>query len=243
MRSRKRIRKHKRGGYTQPQRPDSPPPIWKTGDSVVVKPGVRDPDFDIDIRGWQGRVLEEANADGLILIGWDSITLRQMPDAIIAKSEEEGLNWSQMFLKTTEVEAAGPRDSPEDVRQAIWDTEDKHAWSFLGEEGLCINRILAGVDRDDDVAAVRAWKRYLDKHLTFPFEAKIVEFQERGPLQAGDRLRVLGISEANDFYGIIVSVRSRRGQLDFPLCDLEVIDEDSPNYEPVHDYCVWFANR
>jgi hypothetical protein len=30
----------------------------RKGDSVVVKPGVMDLDFDIDIGGWQGRITE-----------------------------------------------------------------------------------------------------------------------------------------------------------------------------------------
>jgi len=30
--------------------------MFKAGDSVAVKPGVRDHDFDADMGGWQGRV-------------------------------------------------------------------------------------------------------------------------------------------------------------------------------------------
>ena len=50
-------------------RPSGLPAAVKVGDSVVVKPGVRDPDFDVDVGGWQGHVLAEPDADGLILIG------------------------------------------------------------------------------------------------------------------------------------------------------------------------------
>jgi hypothetical protein len=31
---------------------------FKVGDSVTVKPNVQDPDFGIDIEGWQGRISE-----------------------------------------------------------------------------------------------------------------------------------------------------------------------------------------
>jgi hypothetical protein len=224
-------------------RPSGLPAAVKAGDSVVVKPGVRDPDFDVDVGGWQGHVLAEPDADGLILIGWDSVTLRQMPDALVAKSEEQGLNWAQMILGPAEIEVTSPRDSARDVRQAIRELEKKHAWSFLGEEGQRINQILAGVNPDNEMAVMRAWKRHLDKCLVFSFEAEVAEFQERGPLRARDRLKVLDISDVDDFYGIIVSAKAKHGWCDFPLCDLEVVDEGSPNYQPVHDYCVWFANR
>jgi len=32
--------------------------IMKAGDSVVVKSGTKDPDLEIDIGGWQGRIVE-----------------------------------------------------------------------------------------------------------------------------------------------------------------------------------------
>ena len=38
----------------------------KIGDSVIVKPNVKDPDLGIDIGGWQGRI-SEINADEFFL--------------------------------------------------------------------------------------------------------------------------------------------------------------------------------
>ena len=32
--------------------------MFKAGDSVVVKPGMVDPDFGLEIGGWQGRILD-----------------------------------------------------------------------------------------------------------------------------------------------------------------------------------------
>ncbi|MBW6536853.1 MAG: calcium-binding protein [Mariniphaga sp.] len=29
----------------------------------------------------------------------------------------------------------------------------------------------------------------------------------------------------------------------FPLCNLKVTDKNSPNYQLIDDYQVWFANR
>jgi len=71
----------------------------------------------------------------------------------------------------------------------------------------------------------------------------VSEFQERGPLRVGNRVKVTGISRLDGMYGLIVHLRVGQRQYEFPLCDLEVVDERSPNCEPVHDYAVWFANR
>ena len=40
-----------------------------------------------------------------------------------------------------------------------------------------------------------------------------------------------------------MSLRRERRKYVFPLCDLEVVDKSSSNYQPVKDYAVWFANR
>jgi hypothetical protein len=94
-----------------------------------------------------------------------------------------------------------------------------------------------------DIEAFNAWSEYLEKHLSFPLEAKVSEVQRRGPLQAGDLVKVIGIRDFEDMYGILVDVRVGYRKFVFPLCDLEAVDESSPNYELIDDYAVWFANR
>jgi hypothetical protein len=51
----------------------------EVGDCVKVREGVGDPDSDVDISGWQGRVLEIAEDESgrpLILVAWDSFQPR-----------------------------------------------------------------------------------------------------------------------------------------------------------------------
>ncbi len=111
------------------------------------------------------------------------------------------------------------------------------------DQGRRIGQALAGVDADDEMAAFNAWEEYLKRHITFPFEAEVAEFQESGPLQSGDRVQVVYISNADDLRGVMVHVRSKGQDYDFPLCDLGVMDKASPTYQVVDDYAVWFANR
>jgi hypothetical protein len=103
-----------------------------------------------------------------------------------------------------------------------------------------IQEVLTGVE--DEREASKAWGRYLEQNLRFPFEAEVSEYQERGRLRQGDRVWVLGISVLDDLYGVIVSGKRGSESIDFPLCDLDVVG-DGVNEQVVSDYAVWFANR
>ena len=84
------------------------------GDSVVVKSGALDPDFGIDIGGWQGRI-EEVHDGETVFIRWDSITLREMLLAMIIRCENENLDWEVMTLDVDEIEVTTARDMKEEV--------------------------------------------------------------------------------------------------------------------------------
>lgn len=215
----------------------------KLGDVVKVRPNLEDPDLKLNIGGWQGRVFEINEEDNLICIRWDSLTLKEMPSETIDQCEEEGLSWSEMYLYPTDVELTTARDSEEDVEEIIEFLEEKHSWSFLGEEGKRIQAVLAKARERGEWAAFDAWEEHFQQVLTFPFEAEVSEWQERGPLRTGDRVTVSGLEGWEDLYGLLVALRQKRRTYVFPLCDLEVLDKSSANYQPVKDYVVWFANR
>ena len=90
------------------------------GDSVVVKPGVADPDMGDDLGGWQGRVTWVGeNEDGFMVdIVWDSRTLRAIPPRVIRHCERKGLDWQLMMLRRDEVSLTSPRDTPAEVEKA-----------------------------------------------------------------------------------------------------------------------------
>lgn len=118
-----------------------------------------------------------------------------------------------------------------------------------------IQKILKGIDPEDDWAAMERWGKYLRKALKFPFRAKVAEPQEGGPLRTGDKIVVMRILDVDDRYGVIVDVQTPRENHGFPICDLsaqnsadpsfggEVIDRKLRAYRMVRDYVVWFANR
>lgn len=92
-------------------------------DSVIAKEETLDPDFGTDISGWQGRIKEideHSEPDHLVyLVAWDSKTLSRMEHDPIARSEEEGLDWTGMYLYDSDVEPAVERDTEEDVDRMI----------------------------------------------------------------------------------------------------------------------------
>jgi hypothetical protein len=213
------------------------------GESVIVKPHVHDPDMGIVIGGWQGTISDINDEYNTVCIDWDSYTLQAMPSSVIDVCEAKGLAWNQMYLEVTEVEAASPRDTPAAVADMVAKLQAQHMWSYLGDEGQRIQSIIGAVDTDDEWAIFEAWETHLRHVLRFPFVAEVAEFQERGPLRAGDQLMVQAITDIDDLRGVIVKVTHQRQIFYFPLCDLKVSDYRSPNHDDVRAYVVWFANR
>ena len=221
---------------------------FRKGASVRVKAGVTCPDApDLDISGWQGRVADARFAydktDPVVGIAWDSITLQAMPVWFIEQSEAKGLDFASMYLSPDEIEPASPRDTESDVERVREKLEALFSWSWLGAQGKRIGQVVARAKSTDEMSVLRAWEMHLSRELRFPFKAEVDEYQESGPLRAGDLLTVLGIEMVHDLYGIIVACRQGRVPCDVPLADLEVVDKNSPNYQLVDDYRVWFANR
>lgn len=217
---------------------------FKIGQVVRINDGVKDVDFGVDIGGWHGRIQELKPQDNIMLIAFDSITLRQMPIEFVDSCEEEGMDWAQYYIGYDEVTPAAVRDTVVDVKTAVGELAAKTGWSFLGEEGQEINAILADIDINDTAAQMAAWGDYLAAALTFPFKAVVDEWQDpRSPLKSGDLVRVLSIHDVDEMYGVLVNVKRKYSRFVFPLCDLKAFDAKSPNHDPVQLYAVWYANR
>ncbi|MCD4671902.1 MAG: calcium-binding protein [Anaerolineaceae bacterium] len=179
-----------------------------------------------------------------VMIAWDSLTLKMLPESFIKESEREGLDWKRMGVSADQVELSQPRDTLAAVKRTAKEISAQYEWAHLGEEGERIQKVLDGANKKGEMAAFKTWAKYLNKILTFPFEAEVTEWQERGPLQTGDRVTILSFEDIEDMYGILANIKAKRGKYYvFPLCDLKAIYPKSPNYQPLDDYAVWFANR
>ena len=220
----------------------------KLGDSVVVKQGVKEPDFEeFEIGGWQGRIIkidtESDKNNVLITIEWDSFTLKQIPSNYISISERDGYDWQKMVLYDSELEKTKPRDKKRDTEQAQDKLAFEHHWDSFGDQGARIVKVLADVDQQDIMQCLQKWVEYLDKELSFPIAAIVAESADDRLIRYGDKVLIKKLSTINDLYGIIASIRLDGKHYEYPLCDLDVIDEQTTNFQLIDDYLTWFGNR
>ena len=124
--------------------------------------------------------------------------------------------------------------------------ECDHSWDLDEDrDGDAFDEIYAKWEKRD-------WEKWLNEKLTFPFEVKRMEDDDDAyftdiaksqPFRLDHVMEVIAIEMEEDLYGIIVKVREGRKVGSAPLCDLEVTAKDNPNYWPVREYVVWFANH
>lgn len=201
-----------------------------------------DPDFGNAIGGWQGEV---SGVDGdLVCVEWDKITLLECPEKYIQRCEESGLDWEQIYLSVEDIEPAIPRITPavlNDIKEVI---HLKHQWDYLGEStSKRIRKVLKDASITDEDDVMGAWEQYLSNQLSLPFNAEISEYQDIGPLQQGDKIRIHDLIGSDDHYGILVKLRLGKNVYHYPLCSIRVKDKKSSNYKMVDDYSIWFSNR
>jgi hypothetical protein len=98
----------------------------------------------------------------------------------------------------------------------------------------------------------RKWLKWLKESLSFPFTAErmeddddayLTDVADKKPFRLGHTMKVVGIEDEEDLHGIIVKCREGHRVGYVPLCDIEVTPKEDPNYWPVREYAVWFANR
>lgn len=89
---------------------------------VVVRQGTVDQDFGIDFSGWRGRardIVITEPGEPRIVVAWDSLTLKSMPISVIEGCMKGGFTWIEALLRLQEIERAEPRDTWDDVEDAV----------------------------------------------------------------------------------------------------------------------------
>ena len=119
--------------------------------------------------------------------------------------------------------------------------EMKRSEKLYDEQERRVNEFVKNCGGNNDSEIEDAWCKYLEENLQFPFEAEIID--EPSPLEVRDIIKVTGIDDVFDLYGIVVNARMGRKKYPFPLCLLELVEKTSRNYQLVDDYNLWFSNR
>ncbi|MBF0229415.1 MAG: hypothetical protein HQK63_07470 [Desulfamplus sp.] len=82
---------------------------YKKGSSVIVKEGVKYPDYGVEIGGWRGRIYDIINSNDsdeqLISIEWDDETKKKMPVALIKACKKDNMDPTVMSLSASEIES------------------------------------------------------------------------------------------------------------------------------------------
>lgn len=217
---------------------------FRIGDTVVVNPGVMDPDEPtLSLAGMQGWVTDLYPKEGTLAFKWDSLSLKSIPPESIRKYELEGMAWNTMVLEVDEVSPATPRDTPAETEAVYQKILAYHRWDHLADINPGIADLLGPLGDTDDLTILHIWKRHLEQTLRFPFKARREEQFRAGPVAVGDSVEVLEIINIDDRYGLLAEVRLGRRSYIVPLADFEATEHASPNYQPLNDYVVWFANR
>lgn len=211
------------------------------GMSVKFTAGLVDEESGVEIGGWQGRVKEIDLESQLVRVDLDSITLKSLPRYYLEIAEIEGLGWESYYAYPSDFTRCDHRDAEKDVDNAIFNMTASLGWIHLGEEGREINRILRDTLTEPVDQQFNAFLAHLQRYLKFPFKAVVSEWQEPGSeFRSGNKVTVTSIHHSDSSYGLVANLKSGSTIL---LADLESVPKKGKNYDLVHLYAVWYANR
>jgi len=209
----------------------------KIGDYVKVKAGVKAPGFEYQLMdNWQGKVIDIQKDEQLVDLEWDSETLMNTPEKYLRDLMNKGYDYEIMTLEVSELERANRRDNPKQREEIKAKLEAKLHWVELFGEEKSINygKLFQGIKLDNDHEVYQKWEEYLIENLDFPIETKVVE-SEKGMIRNGEVIKLLEIEDYDEIYGIFGIGKHEKDAVTFPICNLEVIDKKSKNYELLRD--------
>jgi hypothetical protein len=221
--------------------PDLP---FKRQDSVVVRSGAVEPNRPHnDLSGWQGRVIDFIEGEQgkiLALVEWDSFTLEHMPGKFILERAEHTWEWEAMALDVSLLEPTKPRDSYHRVERVQARISAQYFWPLIPSAGKRIAEFLTTLDPGDDRSIFAAWQEYLPTRITLPFEACIERNSLGSPALKGDFVTVVALTQYDALTGVLIQAKYKHQLIQFPLANLIVLNETSPNYSLIDDYKLWF---
>jgi hypothetical protein len=129
---------------------------------------------------------------------------------------------------------------------------EDHSWDLSERDEGYLPESDEAWERKMKEWAARDWPQWLAQRLALPFmvtreedddDAYFLEGAAKAPFRLGHKMQVLSLAEEDVDKGVMVEVREKQQTGCVPLCDLKVTPKTDPNYWPVREYVVWFANR
>ncbi|MFA9418083.1 calcium-binding protein [Natrinema sp. HArc-T2] len=85
-----------------------------------------------------------------------------------------------------------------------------------------------------------SWCYYLEREITFPFQAQCIEKRVISPLREDEEVRVIGMTDkVVSSREMFVLVKWMDREFGVPLSQLEVLDVDPDTREAVDDWHYW----
>lgn len=235
------------------------------GNSVKVKIGVKDPDYDKYVMsGWQGRIIDIDEENDLVEIEWDSITLKIIPGEYINSIIDEDCQYDKMYLNTSEIELTQPRDTESDVDKIVKELNKEYGYVTFDEQEENIKNILEADDISVSMLNLNKYYKFLLKNIELPYiltgmedfpweepyvfggwSKKEYEKLKKDNASYTDKFDLIEFdNDIEDGSGIFVKVKriSDNKIFTLPLWDLKGIDKKSKNYQIISDYSSWMTN-
>jgi len=87
------------------------------------------------------------------------------------------------------------------------------------------------------------WYYYLERKMTFPVTMRCIEERTVSPLEEGEEVRVVGMTDEEDcMCEMFVRVEWMDREFGVPLIQLEVVGAESGTQEAVADWHYWFGD-
>jgi len=87
------------------------------------------------------------------------------------------------------------------------------------------------------------WYYYLERKMTFPVTMRCIEERTVSPLEEGEEVRVVGMTDEEDcMCEMFVRVEWMDREFGVPLIQLEVVGAESGAQEAVADWHYWFGD-
>lgn len=100
------------------------------------------------------------------------------------------------------------------------------------------NEVLVDAYTSDEQAI--SWVYYLERKLQFPFRARCIEERTISPLQPGEEVQVVGMTdEVVSSHEMFVLIEWMDRTFGIPLSQLEPIAVDDETREAIADWCYW----
>jgi len=68
-------------------------------------------------------------------------------------------------------------------------------------------------------------QEYLEVHLKLPYNAVVSEYQESGPLQSSDQVKVVGFEGVENLCDVLANIKAGHGLYVFSFSDLKAADK------------------